>query len=143
MLNGWGVIRPPSRPRPGLGRAGGQGPRPTAFGGVCMDHPGRSGLGRERFLRLSAAAGGAAVLSGLPRSATAGVPLHCAPPTPPGPATPWAGDSRAIQTRPSAYTLSAAYLTKLQNAYAAMRALPASDGRSFQAQANIHGWWCG
>ena len=83
------------------------------------------------------------MLGGLPRSATAGVPLHCAPPTPSGPPTPWAGDSRAIQTRPSAYALSAAYLTKLQNAYAAMRALPATDGRSFQAQANIHGWWCG
>jgi hypothetical protein len=108
-----------------------------------MNHPGRSGLGREHFLRLSAAAGGAAVLAGVPRSATAGTPLHCAPPTPPGPPTPWAGDSRAIQTRPSAYALSAAYLTKLQNAYAAMRALPVSDGRSFQAQANIHGWWCG
>jgi polyphenol oxidase len=110
---------------------------------VSMTTRRAAGLPRQRFLHLAGAAS-AAALAARPRIALADdTPLHCAPPTPPGPATPWSGDYRPIQTRPSASTLSVAYLAKLRNAYAAMRALPANDPRSFQQQANIHGWWCG
>jgi hypothetical protein len=70
-------------------------------------------------------------------------PLHCAPPKSYGPASEWKSDSRPIEERLAASTLSASYLTKLRDAYKAMRALPAGDPRCFQQQANIHGWWCG
>jgi len=100
-----------------------------------------SELSRQRFLYLSGAASLAA-LSSTPGTALAGTPLHCEPPKH-GRATAWKGDERPIEERLAAYSLSSAYLTKLRDAYKAMRALPGSDPRCFQQQANIHGWWCG
>jgi len=98
-------------------------------------------LTRQGFLYLGGAAS-AAALVGVPGLALANTPLHCAPPKH-GRASEWKGDNRPVEERLPVYALSAAYLTKLRDAYKAMRALPASDPRCFQQQANIHGWWCG
>ncbi|MBS2023199.1 MAG: tyrosinase family protein [Deltaproteobacteria bacterium] len=53
------------------------------------------------------------------------------------------GDSGPLRTRKSMSKLTSAELKKLDAAYKAMRALPASDPRSFANQANIHCWFCG
>lgn len=54
-------------------------------------------------------------------------------------------DCRSIRPRRPASTLSSSEITKLKDAYAAMRALDTSDPndpRGFQRQANIHCWMC-
>ena len=52
-------------------------------------------------------------------------------------------DGGYARTRKSASKLSSAELKKVDDAYKAMRALPATDPRAFAHQANIHCWFCG
>src|SRR5689334_14999653 len=69
----------------------------------------------------------------------------CEPPGAPGTAKPWRADCRPIRSRRPASTLTAAEIQKLNDAYAAMRALSTSDPsdpRGFTHQANIHCWFC-
>jgi len=66
------------------------------------------------------------------------------PPSKTGPA-PWRRDCRTILPRRPASTLSGSEITKLKDAYHAMRALDTSDPndpRGFQRQANIHCFMC-
>ncbi|KAL6853500.1 hypothetical protein ACP4OV_019529 [Aristida adscensionis] len=65
-------------------------------------------------------------------------PPSSAPPvdfSPPDPSSP-------LRTRPAAHAAGADYAAKLGAAFAAMRALPADDPRSFAAQASVHCAYC-
>lgn len=73
----------------------------------------------------------------------ASVQAQCAPPA--GTAKKFARDCRSIRPRRPAATLTGSEITKLKDAYQAMRALDTSDPsdpRGFQRQANIHCWMC-
>lgn len=60
-----------------------------------------------------------------------------------GAPTPWTQPAAVtLGVRRPAWALSAAEVTRLRRAYAAMRALPASDGRSLAAQRNLHAYYC-
>ena len=70
---------------------------------------------------------------------------QCAAPPSATAAKPWGRDCRRIMPRRPASTLSSSEITKLKDAYTAMRALDTSDPgdpRGFQRQANIHCWFC-
>ena len=70
---------------------------------------------------------------------------QCAPPPSGTAAQPKRRDCRAIRPRRPASTLNSAEITKLKDAYQAMRALDTSDPndpRGFTRQANIHCWFC-
>ena len=99
-------------------------------------------MNRGSFLRLGASAGVTTTLGGLPSLASALTPT-CTSPAPAGTvAVPWVQPCLCPTiNRTSVY--NAAYnWTRLQNAYAAMRALPSSDPRSLAAQQNMHAWYC-
>jgi hypothetical protein len=101
---------------------------------------------RRSFIALGAGTGAAAVLAGIP-GATAAQP----PPTVPTCTQPWPnGTTGTAWTKPygqqvlnriSAFDPSYNW-TRLNNAYAAMEALPASDPRSLVSQQNVHAWYC-
>lgn len=97
---------------------------------------------RRSFITLGAAAT-AASLGGVPTVAGAQLTPPCTQPWPPGTkTTPWSAPyGQQVLKRISAYD-PAYNWTRLKNAYAAMRALPASDPRSLVAQQNVHAWYC-
>jgi len=65
-------------------------------------------------------------------------------PTPPSGGTPFqpGQDQRPIVLRPSISALTSAQLTELRGAYAALRALPSSDPRTWILQADLHALYC-
>jgi polyphenol oxidase len=65
---------------------------------------------------------------------------NCAPKS--GTPTNFAGDTGPMRTRKSIYALSSAEIAELRLAFQRLRALPASDPRSWMAQANVHCWYC-
>jgi polyphenol oxidase len=70
---------------------------------------------------------------------------QCAAPPSATAAKAWGRDCRRILPRRPASTLTSGEITKLKDAYAAMRALDTSDPsdpRGFTRQANIHCWFC-
>ena len=101
---------------------------------------------RRNFLQLAALGTsfiGFGALEGFvfPSSAMA----DCSPPASNVPAKKVARDCRRIMSRRPASTLSSSEITKLKNAYQAMRDLDTSDPndpRGFTRQANIHCWMC-
>lgn len=106
------------------------------------------GASRRRFLRGAAALAGGSVFAG---SSTVVSTLRAFAQDPPSgcPAPPTGGthfvpgsDTRPIVLRKSINALGAAEVTKLQNAYAALRALPASDKRTWILQADMHALFC-
>ncbi len=105
-------------------------------------------LNRRRFLQGAASLAGGAVLATSSSTLTALTAFAQDPPS--GcPAPPTGGthfvpgsDTRPIVLRKSISALSAAELTKLQSAYAALRALPASDKRTWVLQADMHALFC-
>jgi polyphenol oxidase len=97
---------------------------------------------RRTFIALGASAA-AATLGGTPIGAAAQLTPTCTQPWPAGTTpTPWSAPSdQKLIDRISAYHPSYNW-QRLTNAYAAMRALPASDPRSLAAQQNVHAWYC-
>jgi polyphenol oxidase len=101
---------------------------------------------RREFLKLlglGPTALGLSALGGivLPQNVLA----DCEPPGNPGTPKAWGFDCRPIRPRRPASSLSSSEITKLKNAYQAMRDLDTSDPndpRGFQRQANIHCWYC-
>jgi polyphenol oxidase len=76
----------------------------------------------------------------------------CPPPTniPVGTCTPqsgtiqnFAGDTGPMRVRKSIFKLTASEVADLKLAFQKLRALPASDPRTWMAQANVHCWYCG
>ncbi|HKU14247.1 MAG TPA: tyrosinase family protein [Steroidobacteraceae bacterium] len=102
---------------------------------------------RRNFLQRAALGTGiAGLLGGSALLAPSRAFAVCEPPGAPGTAKPWRSDCRPIRPRRPASTLSAAEITKLKDAYQAMRALSTSDPndpRGFTQQANVHCWYCG
>jgi hypothetical protein len=103
-------------------------------------------VSRRRFLRGAATLTGSSLLLGPGFS-----PLRVFAQDPPGscPAPPSGGtnfvpggDKRPIVLRKSAGSLTGGEITKLKNAYAALRALPASDKRTWVLQADMHALFC-
>ena len=97
---------------------------------------------RRTFLALGASAA-AASAAGVPTLAAAQLTPSCTQPWPAGTTTtpftiPY---GQTLHNRISAYDPSYNW-TRLKAAYAAMRALPASDPRSLAAQQNVHAWYC-
>src|SRR5580658_5602972 len=97
---------------------------------------------RRTFIALGASAA-AASLGGVPLVAGAQLTPTCTQPWPAGTkTTPWSAPGyQKLINRISAYDPSYNW-TRLTKAYAAMRALPASDPRSLAAQQNVHAWFC-
>ncbi len=103
---------------------------------------------RRRFLKGAASLAGGAVLADSGRAFTTlaafaqDPPAGC--PTPPSGGTHFVpgNDTRPIILRKSISAFSPAELTQLQNAYAALRALPASDKRTWILQADMHALFC-
>jgi len=102
------------------------------------------GTGRRRFLRGAASLAGGAVLA----STFSRVKMFAQdPPTCPTPPSGGAhfvpgSDTRPITLRKSIGSLSPAELTQIKNAYAALRALPATDKRTWILQADMHALYC-
>lgn len=70
---------------------------------------------------------------------------QCSAPPSASAAKAWGRDCRTILPRRPASTLSSSEITKIKDAYQAMRALDTSDPadpRGFKRQANIHCWFC-
>ncbi len=104
-------------------------------------------LNRRRFLKGAASlAGGAVLASSNPFTAMTAFaqdpPSGC--PAPPTGGTHFVpgSDTRPVVLRKSISAFSGAELTTLQNAYAALRALPASDKRTWILQADMHALYC-
>jgi len=97
---------------------------------------------RRTFLTLGASAA-AASLGGVPTIAAAQLTPSCTQPWPVGvKTTPFTVPyGQTFHNRISAYDPSYNW-TRLKKAYAAMRALPASNPRSLAAQQNVHAWYC-
>lgn len=97
---------------------------------------------RRTFLALGASAA-AASAAGVPTLAGAQLTPSCTQPWPANaPTTPFTVPyGQTFHNRISAYDPSYNW-TRLKSAYAAMRALPASDPRSLAAQQNVHAWYC-
>jgi polyphenol oxidase len=97
----------------------------------------------QQFATWSAVAGG----SGLGATPIFGAePESCAGPKPPATAIPWKPDTNPILPRPAASTLTDADVTRLRNAYQALRDLTVSqpdDPRGWLEQADKHCWNCG
>ena len=96
-----------------------------------------------KLLGLGSAALGVAGLGGIvfPQDVLA----QCAPPGNPGRPQPLRRDCRTILPRRPASTLLSSEVTRLRNAYQAMRDLSVSDPsdpRGFAQQANIHCYYC-
>ncbi|KAH7437954.1 hypothetical protein KP509_05G097500 [Ceratopteris richardii] len=82
-------------------------------------------------------------------SAAVGTPLtlyfNCCLPIPSTPMVDFSFDKyKTVQKhiRRPAHTASEEYIAKINKAYKLMKALPATDGRSFKAQANLHCSFC-
>jgi hypothetical protein len=113
-----------------------------------MKHDDRRGPNRRRFLKGAAALAGGSIFAGSNpvfstwKAFAQDPPAGC--PAPPTGGTHFApgSDTRPIVLRKSINALSPAELTKLQNAYAALRALPASDKRTWILQADMHALFC-
>lgn len=90
---------------------------------------------RGRFVQVLAATGGAAL-------AAPAYAMRC-PPRPRG-GVPFAAgqDARPIVVRKPLSAYSQAEIARLRAAYAAMRALPQSDPRSWLSQADLHASYC-
>ena len=113
-----------------------------------MKHDDRGGPSRRRFLQSAAALAGGSVFAG---SNTVFSTLKAFAQDPPSgcPAPPTGGthfvpgsDTRPIVLRKSISALTPAELTKLQSAYTALRALPATDKRTWVLQADMHALFC-
>jgi polyphenol oxidase len=107
----------------------------------------RSGIARRHFLAGSLAAGAVAFAhthAWAQDGAT--VPQACVPPIPPGQPvsfTPVTGGP--VRVRKSAFELSASEITRLKNAYAALRDLAKQkpdDPRNWFHQGQVHCWYC-
>lgn len=103
---------------------------------------------RREFLQAAAAATGSALISAssgllVPLPAFAqDPPAHC--PTPPTGGTHFVPgqDKRPIGLRKPIGALSAAEVTQLRKAYTNLRALPATDNRTWVIQADLHALYC-
>jgi Common central domain of tyrosinase len=95
---------------------------------------------RRQFLTIGASAGVAAGLGAFPATAFAQGATTCTLPTSatPVPFTPRTGPNI---NRKSAFDPTYDYAL-LAQAYAKMRALPSTDGRSLEGQRNMHAWFC-
>jgi polyphenol oxidase len=104
------------------------------------------GLDRRRFIQGTTAVAGSVLCAGGSLLATfpalAQDPPTC--PAPPSGGTNFVAgtDKRPITLRKSVGALSSAELSKLHDAYAALRALPASDKRTWLMQADMHALFC-
>ena len=112
-----------------------------------MKRDDRGGPSRRHFLRGAAALAGGSVFAGSNifssiKALAQDPPSGC--PTPPSGGTHFVpgSDTRPIVLRKSASSLTPAELTKLQNAYTALRGLPASDKRTWVLQADMHALFC-
>lgn len=103
---------------------------------------------RRSFLQHAALLAGASAL-GDPFRLFAGFNVWAQDPPSGCPAPPVGGtafvpgsDTRPIVLRKSVSALTPAEVTKLRNAYAALRALPATDKRTWVLQADLHALYC-
>jgi len=102
------------------------------------------GPNRRSFLRSATALAGGSMLAGSggvfsPLKAFA-QKIPCPPPPTGGTPFVAGSDTRPIQLRQSVSSLSAAQLTTLQNAFAALR--NTTDNRGWMAQAYLHAYYC-
>ena len=114
-----------------------------------MKHDNSSGPSRRGFLKGAAALAGGSVFAG-PSTVFSSLRAFAQDPPNGCPAPPTGGthfvpgsDTRPIVLRKSINALTPAELTKLQSAYTALRALPASDKRTWLLQADMHALYCG
>ncbi len=104
------------------------------------------GLDRRRFLQGTAGLAGTALFTGgtllTSVSSYAQNPPSC--PVPPSGGTPFVpgSDKRPVVLRKSIGAFNSAELTKLQDAYTALRNLPAGDNRRWLMQADMHALFC-
>lgn len=111
-----------------------------------MKRDSNNGPDRRRFLQGAASLAGGAVFAGSSAfntlAAFAQDPPAC--PAPPTGGTHFVpgSDTRPIVLRKSISAFTSAELTKLHNAYAALRALPATDKRTWVLQADMHALFC-
>ncbi len=102
---------------------------------------------RRSFLTKIAKFGAAAGAAGLSTLPAFGVePQNCSGPQPPATPIKWTPDTNPILPRVAASTLSGSNLTKLANAYKALRNLAStdpSDPRGWMQQGDKHCWNCG
>jgi hypothetical protein len=117
-----------------------------------MKHPTRSiaiNDNRRRFLKRAAGIAGGAVFAASTNVFTTfnafarqNPPNGC--PTPPSGGTPFSPgmDTRPVTLRKSISRLSSAELTVLNQAFAALRALPATDKRTWVLEADLHALYC-
>ena len=108
----------------------------------------QNGTNRRGFLQHAALLGGAAafgdsnkLLSGL-SAFVQDPPGSCPAPPTGGTAFVPGSDTRPIIMRKAASALTAAENAKLQSAFAALRALPATDKRTWVLQADLHALYC-
>ena len=81
-----------------------------------------------------------------PNYAPPDYPVACQPPKASGPAVKFKPPGGPVAARKSAFELNAAEVTRLQQAYAALRALSQkdpADPRGWLQQAHVHCWYCG
>src|SRR5229473_2285559 len=124
------------------------GPKSNQTWRICMSYDSIFRPNRRRFLKGAASLAGGAVLAGSGRAFTTlaafaqDPPAGC--PTPPSGGTHFVpgNDTRPIILRKSISAFSPAELTQLRSAYAALRALPASDKRTWIIQADMHALFC-
>jgi len=109
-----------------------------------------AGGSRRQFLSQAGALAGALAITGMTARGVNGQsdePENCAPPVPAGTAIPFQPDAAApLRQRKSVWDLTPAEVTRLRNAYAALRNLTTTspnDPRGWQQQANVHCWYCG
>ena len=109
--------------------------------------PRQSGIRRRNFLAGSLAAGAVAFArtqAWAQNGAT--VPQACVPPIPPGqPVSFTPSTGGPVRVRKSAFELSAPEITRLKNAYAALRDLTKQkpdDPRGWFHQGQVHCWYC-
>lgn len=109
--------------------------------------PSQGKIRRRHFLAGSLAAGAVAFAGGQAWAQNgATIPQVCVPPIPPGqPASFTPATGVPVRVRKSAFELSAAEITKLKSAYAALRDLATSkpdDPRNWFHQGQVHCWYC-
>ena len=101
---------------------------------------------RRSFLHYMAYFTAASTMGVGSRRAWGAEPQNCAGPRPPATPTRWTPDTNPILPRLPASTLSAADVTKLRNAYQALRDLTTTqpnDPRGWLQQGDKHCWNCG
>jgi hypothetical protein len=100
---------------------------------------------RRRYFLKGMAAGGAALATGglsVPFTALGQTPPSCPPAPVNGIPFRRGQDTRPVVQRQSVSSLSSSQLAQLRTAFARLRALPATDNRSWAIQADMHALYC-